>query len=190
MLKFLLIDNGSIHTTALARLLPEAPEIIRFNSITQIDASQYDCIILSGSSELPLLGNEAAFEAELLVIKNTCLPIIGICFGTELIAHAFGGTLIDLGEKRKGVVDIVSTDNSGLLLEAERHFSVYEAHRFGIKVVPKELIVLAESTHGPEIIKHFSRPIWGLQFHPEHLSESTLGDEIFARILSHSLVRK
>lgn len=190
MPRFLLIDNGSRHTVALAKLLPEFPEIVRFDRLGSFDIAPYDCILLSGSSELPLFGNEALFETELSLIRDSSLPIIGICLGAELIAHAFGGTLVDLGEKRKGLVEITATGESVFLLETGRVFSVYEAHRFAIETLPEGFFAIAQSDHGPEIIKHRSRPIWGLQFHPEHLAEATLGDEMFARILAHSLPRK
>lgn len=186
MEKFLLIDNGSTLTESLARLLPTRPVIIRFGDIQPASAVGYDCVILSGSSQLPILGNESAFESEVTLIRNATIPVIGICLGAELIGHAFGATLRNLGEKRKGLIDITSTDEEGLLFEPGRRFSVYEAHRWALGVVPESFMVLAESDHGPEIIKHVSRPIWGLQFHPEHLTESTLGDEIFLRILNHS----
>ncbi len=187
MPKYLLIDNGSIHTEALARLLPETPRVIGFGDLDSVDASTFDTIILSGGSQMPVMGNEQSFETELSLIRNAAVPIIGICLGAELISHAFDGKLRDLGEKRKGLIQIISTDEDGLLLENGRRFDVYEAHRWTIDLLPSEFHTLARSDHGPEIIRHISRPIWGLQFHPEHLTESTLGDEIFLRILTHSL---
>ena len=185
--KFLLIDNGSVLTESLARLLPTQPTIVRFGDIQSASTIGYDCVLLSGSSQFPVVGNESRFASELDLIRTSSLPIIGICLGAELIGHAFGGTLRNLGEKRKGLIDITSTDKEGLLLEFGRRFSVYEAHRWALADLPESLRMLAESDHGPEIIRHVSRPIWGLQFHPEHLAESTLGDEIFMRILNHSV---
>lgn len=190
MLKFLLVDNGSRHIAAITRLLPTIPEVVSFAGLNSIDPSTYDGIILSGSSKLPVLCNETLFETELSLIRDTTAPLIGICLGAELIACAFDGTLRDLGEKRTGLIDIVSTDEQALLLEKGRQFSVYEAHRWTIDTLPNEFHILATSSHGPEIIKHHSRPLWGLQFHPEHLTESTVGDKIFLRILTHSLTKK
>lgn len=190
MEKFLLIDNGSTLTESLAQLLPMRPTTVRFGDIRPASAAGNDCVILSGSSRLPVVGNESAFESEITLIRESAVPIIGICLGAELIGHAFGGMLRDLGEKRKGLVDITSTDEEKVLLENGRHFSVYEAHQWALETVPENFKILAESDHGPEIIKHVSRPIWGLQFHPEHLTESTLGDEIFMRILNHSLAAR
>lgn len=187
MEKFLLIDNGSTLTKSLARLLPTRPDILRFGDIRPTSAAGYDCVILSGSSQLPVVGNESVFESEIALVRSIDVPIIGICLGAELIGHAFGGTLRNLGEKRKGLIDITSTDEGGLLLEFGRRFSVYEAHRWTLETAPENFRMLAESDHGPEIIQHVSRPIWGLQFHPEHLTESSLGDEIFMRILNHSV---
>jgi GMP synthase-like glutamine amidotransferase len=188
MEKFLLIDNGSVLTESLTRLLPTRPTIVRFGDIQSTSAVGYDCVILSGSSVLPITGNESAFESEASLIRNSDVPIIGICLGAELIGHAFGATLRNLGEKRKGLIDITSTDKEGLLLEPGRRFSVYEAHRWTLGTVPENFRVLAESDHGPEIIKHVSRPVWGLQFHPEHLTDETFGDEIFSRIINRSLL--
>ncbi len=190
MAKFLLIDNGSLHTMELAKLLPTTPTILRFGDIKTHDFVGYDCIILSGSSQLPVIGNEDIFKRELALIHDAHTPIIGVCLGAELIGHAFGAVLHDLGERRKGLIDIISTDANEVLLEAGRHFSVYDAHRWALKTIPNDFEVLAQSDHGPEIIKHTARHLWGLQFHPEHLTDSTLGDEIFSRILIHSIPQK
>ncbi|MGB3073035.1 MAG: gamma-glutamyl-gamma-aminobutyrate hydrolase family protein [Candidatus Moraniibacteriota bacterium] len=190
MPKFLLVDNGSVRIEELDRLLPETPTTVDVEGFKALDTRSFDLVLLSGSSTLPVLGNEALFSDELQFIREAHIPIIGICLGAELIGHAFSGTLHDLGEKRKGMVDIVSTDTDGLLLELGRHFSVYEAHRFALASVPSEFLVLAKSDHGPEILKHATLPIWGLQFHPEHLTDETVGDEIFSRIINRSLLSK
>ncbi|MFA9262026.1 MAG: type 1 glutamine amidotransferase [Undibacterium sp.] len=188
MPKFLVIDNGSIHTAALVRLLPNTPTIVGFDEVDSGISHEYDCIILSGSSRFPVIGNENLFSRELQLIQESEKPIIGICLGAELIIHAFGGVLTDLGEKQKGIIRITATDPKHILLEDGRNFDVYEAHRFATKEVPDQFTILAKSDHGPEIIKHRIRPIWGLQFHPEHLTDETIGDEIFSRIVYRSFL--
>jgi para-aminobenzoate synthetase len=182
----LLVDNGSIHTEKLAQLIGPETEIIAWDTLGTIDTSTFNAIVLSGSQHTPVSGNEHLFRAESDLIKSSLATIVGICFGCELIGSVFGGRLHDLGIKRRGMLDIISTDTDGLLFEEGRRFRVYEAHRWAIASVPKDFSVLARSDHGPEIIRHRHRPIWGLQFHPEHLTENTLGDEIFRRILSGS----
>ena len=187
MTRFLLVDNGSIHTEKLRRLLPNHSDVVSFGDLQPNNVIGYDCIILSGSSRLPVVGNEKMFEAEIDIIKESIVPIIGVCLGAELIGRAFGGTLHDLGEKRKGLLEITSTDERGILLERGRTFKVYAAHRWALSTAPKDFETIATSDHGPELIKHVDRAIWGIQFHPEHMTDSSLGDEILLRIITHSI---
>jgi gamma-glutamyl-gamma-aminobutyrate hydrolase PuuD len=61
---------------------------------------------------------------------------------------------------------------------------VFEAHHWAITDLGKYLKGLAKSRTGYEIIKHKTKNIFGLQFHPEMLDNESAGDEIFRRIIS------
>lgn len=188
MKKILVINNGTIHLKKLLSLLPEEVTVVDYTNITPPQIREADIFILTGSSTLPVRGNEKVFSKETGIILSSGKPVIGICLGCELIATAFGATLKSLGQKRQGLINIVATPSKDHILEAGRNFSVYEGHKWAIDSLPLEIFdILAQSPDGPEIIKHRTLPLWGFQFHPEHMTDETLGDEIFLNILHRSL---
>lgn len=109
-------------------------------------------------------------------------PIFGICFGFELIASAFGAKLKLLRKRDKGIADIqvVKKDK---IFDNIMTFQVYESHRWVVKELSDKLQVLAVSRDGIEIVRHKSRRIYGVQFHPEMFVQQTCGQMIFNNFL-------
>jgi GMP synthase (glutamine-hydrolysing) len=108
-------------------------------------------------------------------IKNTDKPILGICFGCELIARAYDCELFDSGVKNVETQDICFDDKKYC-------FPAFEAHRFGIQKVSSQVQVIAHGQNESiEVIQHESKPIIGTQFHPEVSKNSR---EIFVHLLS------
>ena len=136
------------------------------------------------SSQFPIEYNKDKLADEIELIQKSSTPILGICYGCELIAVAFGGTLADRGEGSQLRENVcVKTDIADSLFMGREEFLVYDAHRWSIDVVPESLSVLASSEHGPEVIKHKTRPVYGFQFHPEKMLDETFGDELFNSFL-------
>jgi len=111
---------------------------------------------------------------EKVVQKN--IPILGICFGHQLIAQTLGGSVDyhELGEE-KGEVEIQLTEEGKkdpLFSILPNHFSAYASHQQTVKELPENARVLArnnfESFHGIS----FRDNVWGVQFHPECISDS------------------
>lgn len=186
-----LINNGTKEPEALLTFLAG-------HSITEYAleharealSGPHDLVVLSGSSRFPIAYNLDAVASELELVRETSTPLLGICFGAELLAVAYGGTLKDLGHKEKGIYSIAPTSVDPALFEGRTTFEVYEAHRWSIGALPEELEALATSSSGAEIIRHRTKPQYGFQFHPEKMCDETYGDELFrsfiARIVHHS----
>jgi GMP synthase (glutamine-hydrolysing) len=172
-MKILLVDNGSRYINKLKKL-SRATKTINWQKLNRKLYSQYDMIILSGGHLMPVLNHDLEFKKEIALIKKINKPIIGICLGSELIAHSFGAKLKLLKHKYRGKKTIT---------EGEDKFSVYESHRWVVKRLPSSLVSLAKSKDGVEIFKHKTRPIYGLQFHPEMLVRETSGRKIFEKII-------
>lgn len=181
-MKTLLVDNGSTLTTKLAELTPGEVEVCSYNAIPD-DVTNYHLILLSGSSQFPVEGNEQKLSGEFSLILNAAVPVVGICLGHEIIAKAFGGTIENLHHQHVGLteVNIIQEHN---MFGGVKHFTVYENHRYGLKQVPDSFEVLAETDHAVAIMKHRERPIFGIQFHPEHHTEQQFGDEVFLKLVS------
>lgn len=178
-MKILLIDNGTTLLNKLKELIP-GNEIVHSYDDFDKDTTNFDLVILSGGSKYQLVGNKDKFTKELDFIKNTDKPVIGICFGYELIAVAFGATLKELSENKKGIYEVEILDGN----LGEGKIKVCESHKWVIDKLPDVFEVLAKSDDGPEMIKHKEKPIYGLQFHPENFTEQTKGDELFLKLLS------
>ena len=178
-MKILLIDNGTTLINKLKELIPGDEVVHSYNDFDK-DTEGFDLVILSGGSKYQLLGNEDKFEKEIKFIKEAKIPIIGICFGYELIAHAFGATLKELPENKKGIYEVEILDEK----LGKGKIKVFESHRWVIDKLPDVFGILAKSDDGPEIIKHKEKSIYGLQFHPENFVEETEGDELFLKLLS------
>jgi GMP synthase-like glutamine amidotransferase len=178
-MKVLLIDNETTLLEKLKRLIPGDEVVRRFDSFDSREAREFDIVILSGSSLGPLVENEDKFSQEMYFIKNTTKPLIGICFGFELIVRAFGGQLKKLEKKDQGIKSINILDDS---LYKKSTIKVYENHEWTVDKLPDVLDVSAESSAGPEIIKHKTLPIYGFQFHPENFVDELEGDEVFLQL--------
>jgi GMP synthase (glutamine-hydrolysing) len=184
-MKVLIINNKTKRLAQLKKLLKKDKfEIIKLGEVVMVDASEYDLIILSGSSKFSIIGNEDLYRGEIDLIKSSKAPIIGICLGFELISHAYGASLSKVQRKRKGIVDIQVTHPSDIF-ENLPNFKVYESHRWVVNKLPDTLVELARSKDGIEAIKHKSRQVYGFQFHPEMFAEKTCGDEIFNNLLKN-----
>lgn len=130
-------------------------------------------IIITGSpsmvTDLEPWGVATAQWLKQVVKKN--IPVLGICFGHQLLAHTFGGSVDyhELGEE-KGEVEIHLTEEGKkdpLLGVLPEHFSAYASHFQTVTKLPKNTSVLAkndfESTHA----LRYKENVWGVQFHPE-----------------------
>lgn len=181
-MKVLIIDNGTKHLINLKRLLSIYDVTILPFSDNYLNPDQYGLIILSGGSSFAIAQNPEKFTNEMNLIKNSNIPIIGICEGCEIIAYTYGSKLESFEPKSKGIKEIEIIDKSQLNFPSP--IKVYEAHHWAIIKLGRKLLGIAKSVTGFEIIKHEEKPIYGLQFHPEMFVDETLGDEIFNKLIT------
>ncbi len=181
-MRLLLIDNESSLLEKLENILPKNTIDEKGDALpAHYVGDEFDCVILSGSKNFSAVWNVNDFANEIHMIQTTTTPLIGICFGCELITVAYGGTLTRLEHKTQGIKEIHIQNINTQKISSVR---VYEGHHWVINRIPPNFEVLATSSDGPEIIKHTLHPIYGLQFHPENFVEETEGDDIFLKILS------
>ena len=126
-------------------------------------------VFLSGSEYLlSRPRTRERFREQLELVKDAPFPILGICFGHQLIGTAFGAGMSDLGlmVRRFEPVDIL--DHNPLFSGLPPTITVAESHRQALDSVPEGFVRLAQSaTSSIEAISHESMPVYGLQFHPE-----------------------
>jgi len=101
------------------------------------------------------------------LIKNTAVPVLGVCAGMQIVALAYGAELT--GSLEIGMNEIRITGNDRIFGE-DKTIQAYKLHGMRI-IADKNFIVLAESDKGPEAVRHVTKPVWGVLFHPEVRNE-------------------
>lgn len=182
-MKILIIDNGSSYLNKIKETISETSfDVEPFSNIDLEKIKNYDGVILSGGHDFPVVGNENKLADEIELIKNINKPILGICFGFELIAHIYKSELTRSKEKEKGILDLEILQNDPIFNNLS-NLKVYESHRWIVRNVGEDLLALAKSEDGIEVIKHKYRPIYGVQFHPEMFADYTCGQTIIKNFL-------
>jgi len=133
-----------------------------------------DLVILTGSSALlSKPRTRELFQPEMDLVRKAEFPILGICYGHQIIGSAFGAPMRDLGQMLRGYEKVSVVRNHPLFVGLPSNLVVAESHRQELTRVPDEFQQLAQSTTSKvEAMVHQSRPIYGVQFHPERSNES------------------
>lgn len=183
-MRIAIVNNGTKEPEKLLALTADHEvATYGFERAGDVLRGNYDVVLLSGSSHMSVMNNLDRLSPELDLIRSCTAPLLGVCFGAELLAVAYGGSLRDTGHKEKGIFTVsILVDDP--LFQGRTSFEAYEAHRWVVDTVPQELEVLASSDMGPEILRHRTKPQYGFQFHPEKMCDETYGDELFRSLLS------
>ncbi len=160
------IDFGSQYTHLITRNLKELGVDFKLLSPTASTAKFEKAagIILSGGPR-SVLKNPAVFNPNLLKIN---IPILGICYGLQLLTHNFGGELKAGQIREYGYAKLQIKNNHPLLADIPKTSTVWMSHGDSVIKLPKNFITLTSTqTLTQAAIAHTTKPIFGLQFHPE-----------------------
>ncbi|MHA8088540.1 glutamine-hydrolyzing GMP synthase [Aquirufa sp. Wall-65K1] len=174
--KIIILDFGSQVTQLIARRVRELQvycEIHPYNHIPSIDSSVKG-IILSGSP--CSVRDEDSPRVDLSLFVD--LPILGICYGAQLLAHQGGGSVQASQHREYGRAHLTGTKDSILWDEISSNSQVWMSHGDTIMELPAMYEVIG-STESVKVaaFAHVSKPIFGIQFHPE-VTHSTEGSII------------
>lgn len=166
----LLINNSSSTFVELQQAVVAGGHAITsaaYSEIANYVAADYDAAILSGGwwydDEVELLEQ---YAEELGFIRECPIPILGICIGMQLMHVAIDQAVPLLDEPQQGYKPI-SVNSAGQLLGLPETMLVYKLHTRGILEADPAFEVLAYSPGHIEIICHTTKPMLGVQFHPE-----------------------
>ncbi len=117
-------------------------------------------------------GPQSVFETDAPKIDdeilNLDLPILGLCYGHQLIAHIAGGLVKPAIKKEFGIASATIDTPVGILKGLGKREKVWMSHGDTVYSLPKEYEILARTENCPvAAFRHRSRPIYGLQWHPE-----------------------
>lgn len=128
-------------------------------------------IILSGGPSSVTAGDNGVSEQIVRSLwegKTPDTPLLGICFGHQLLAHSLGGKVEKGKSAEYGIARITVDEEDAILKGVPRDFQAWVSHFDEVKKMPDGFVSLAHSeTCTVEAMRHKTRDIFGVQFHPE-----------------------
>lgn len=144
---------------------------------------RFDFVILSGGRVFNVVDHEERYSEQVALLRESSIPILGICLGCELIAKTFGGELIKDTNKINGYLSF-PVNKADKMFRGVDEVKVFESHRYQISSLGKNLVGLAKSEFGYEIIQVLEKKVYGFQFHPEANKEINSGKTLFKNFLA------
>ncbi|MDX1776180.1 MAG: glutamine-hydrolyzing GMP synthase, partial [Desulfobulbales bacterium] len=170
--KILILDFGSQYTQLIARRVREAHvycELHPFDlDLAAIKEFAPRGIILSGGPKSVYDKGAPAIEEALFELG---VPVLGICYGMQLMARHFGGRVVPAGKREYGPADLLSKNSPGPVFDGffiEGRSPVWMSHGDHVEKVPPSFEIVAKTENAPvAAIQDVSRNLYGVQFHPE-----------------------
>jgi anthranilate synthase component 2 len=184
----LVIDNYDSFTYNLVHYAQEigaATHVIRNDDMSAAQALSLGAkaVLISPGPKTP---TEAGICLELHAKAPDDLPIFGVCLGMQSIGQVFGGKVISAKEIMHGKTSEIHHDNSGVFKGLPDPFIATRYHSLAVEraSLPDVLIANAWTQDGEIMgLRHNSRPIHGVQFHPESIA-SEHGHDMIRSFLS------
>ena len=175
----IVLDFGSQYTQLIARRLREQgvyTEILPFNvKIEEIKLKKPKGIILSGGPASVYASDAYFCDEGVFKLK---LPILGICYGMQLLAHKFGAQVAPASHKEYGKAELTVTKAHRLFTDLPQKQIVWMSHSDFVKNLPNGFEALATSENSPYcVFGDDARKFYALQFHPE-VQHSEFGTQI------------
>jgi GMP synthase (glutamine-hydrolysing) len=185
--RILVVDFGAQYAQLIARRVREAhvfSEIVP-RDITAADVASYRPagIILSGGPASVFADDAYDVDPKILQLG---IPVLGICYGHQVIAHALGGTVEPNNVAEYGKTAMETDDDSVLFHDLPREQSVWMSHRDAVIAAPEGFRVTARTGDSPvAAMEDRNRHIYGVQFHPE-VVHTPRGGEVLRQFLTEA----
>lgn len=164
------LGAGSPHDIVDSRTVDDMPDPMDFSGV-----------IVSGSHAM--VSDREAWSERLAHWMKACVakgvPLLGICYGHQLLAHAFGATVkardvgVEIGTHR---ISLLAPAASDLLFgESDATFLAHLVHYQSVVHLPREAVLLAQSDAEACQAFRIGGLAWGVQFHPEFSSDAMRG---------------
>jgi GMP synthase (glutamine-hydrolysing) len=183
--RILIIDYGSQYTQLIARRVREARVYSEIHPPRRDAAWIRDWaptgIILSGGPSS--VDDQGAPTVDRAVLEMA--PVLGVCYGMNLIAHVYGGEVTRAPEREYGraAVTVDAAESIFRGFTPGESFTAWMSHGDQVKTLPRGFVSLAHSANSPvAAFGHARLPILGVQFHPE-VAHTARGTEIISNFL-------
>ena len=186
----LVVDFGAQYAQLIARRVREAKvysEIVSHTiSAAEVRERKPAAIILSGGPKSVHVDGAPKLDA---AIYELGVPIFGICYGAQLIAHQLGGEVLRGGKGEYGratlrrIAGVKSTLLVDSIVDQSRDLTVWMSHFDAVTRTPDGFIAAASTPDAPmAVIECAAKKIWGVQFHPE-VMHTQQGTEILEQFI-------
>ncbi len=186
----IVLDFGSQYTQLIARKLRESGvycEIVPYNEkIEEIEAKQPQGVILSGGPAS--VYDKDAYHPDSKIF-DLDVPILGICYGMQLITQHFGGVVVpsDHHEYGKSELEFVDECECDIFDQTPSGQTVWMSHGDRVDMLPEGFDKIARSANSPyAAIANLEKNIYAFQFHPE-VHHTEFGTQLlcnFAKLIS------
>ncbi|MGC0401090.1 para-aminobenzoate synthetase [Streptomyces sp. SAI-126] len=175
-MKTLLIDNYDSYTYNLFQLVAEVngeePVVVLNDEVGGLPdlrayLAQFDNVVVSPGPGHPADGRDFGLSGA--VLAESPIPVLGVCLGHQGIALGEGGRVEPAPEPRHGYLSAVRHDGRDLFRGLPQDFTAVRYHSLAVsEPLPPTLEATAWAEDGVLMgLRHRSRPLWGVQFHPE-----------------------
>jgi GMP synthase (glutamine-hydrolysing) len=181
----IILDFGSQYTQLIARRVREAGvycEILPFNTpVERIAARQPKGLILSGSPSS--VYQEGAPRPDSKLLQSIKSPLLGICYGLQILAFDLGGDVEASPNREFGYARLKVVDEDSLLFkDLPVEMDVWMSHGDQVTSVPAGFRLIALTDDALNAIENTDRGIYGVQFHPE-VAHTPLGAQVIRNFL-------
>lgn len=167
--KIAVLDFGSQYTQVIARRIRECSvysEIMPFNTKADVLKKQGVCgIILSGGPASVLAKGSPRPDRKIFELG---VPVLGICYGLQLMGHMLGGKIVSSKQREYGFGKLSFKGSSELLKGLESPLQVWNSHGDKIEKLPEGFKPVGTTENSAyALIEDKKRRFYGMQFHPE-----------------------
>lgn len=185
MEKIIILDFGSQYTQLIARKVRECgvfAEIHPYNiDIKFIEENKPKGIILSGGPSSVYSPDAPKPDANIFHLE---IPLLGICYGLQLITYFLGGVVDKAAQREYGRAHFRIIKKNKIFDEVPETSIVWMSHGDRVEKIPRDFEVLGTTENSISAIANPAKKIYGLQFHPEvHHTE-------FGKKILENFVRK
>lgn len=160
------------------------------NQVRAVNAPAFDAlpepgtfsgVVIAGSHAMVTQNLDWSLRVEvwLAPVVMAGIPVLGICYGHQLLAKALGGRVdfhpdsLEIGTASITLTADASSDP--LLNGLPQVFKAHTCHSQTVLTLPPGAVILAKNTHDPHHAFRLGRAAWGVQFHPEYTSDIMAG---------------
>jgi anthranilate synthase component II len=189
--RVLMVDHYDSYTWNLVHLIAAVsghlPAVAQHDQVHAADVltGGYSHIVLSPGPGDPRVPNDFDVGRELLLRSD--IPVLGVCLGMQGLVAAYGGAVARI-KPSHGDVAVVHHYGRQLFADIPTVFEAVRYHSLGAVALPPDLRETAwcydDGVRVVMAVEHVTRPLWGVQFHPE-----SIGSQYGHRLISNFLSR-